>query len=116
MTQSKAKKARPKPIDLTTQLEASIKAATWLTEADLAAVQLARDLAKQLLELGFEAQIRDRVALAKALADVLKDLGLSVAGRTGKPDSVREVTPLDALRNRQAVRIANASTTYTVSK
>lgn len=112
MTPPKPKKPKPVPLNLVDQLEASIKAAPWLTTADLAAVQLARSLAKGLLEVEPETPVRDRVALARAFAEVLKDLGLSVAGRVGKPEPAREVTPLDALRNRQAVRIANATTTY----
>lgn len=116
MTQAKPRKAQPKPATLVDQLEASIKAAPWLTPADLAAVEIARGLARQLLELDPETQVRDRVALARALAEVLKELGLSVAGRVGKPEPAKEVTPLDALRARQAVRIANASTSYTPGK
>lgn len=88
-------------------LDASVKAAVWLTAADAAAVKLARMLAGALMDAE---ENRDRVALSKQLNDVLQSLGLNVAGRTGKAEAPKagEVNPLNAIRKEAAARITKA--------
>lgn len=94
----KPKVVPAKPRALVDEVAAAVKAASWITPADQAAVALAIKLARQL-----EVEVDAR--LGKLLVDVLGSLGLTVAGRGTKPQEVeREVNPLDALRERAAGR------------
>ena len=95
-------------------LEASVKAATWLTAADAASVELARILATNLMA---STDHRETAGLAKQLNDVLQSLGLNVAGRTGKAEAPKagEVNPLHAIRKEAAARVAKAPITLTVA-
>lgn len=81
----------------------ALEAATWITKADLAAVNLARHLIDSL-----RAEFDTRNA--KLLLDVLTSLGMTVAGRAGKPEPEQEVSPLDRIKQRSALRIANSQT------
>jgi hypothetical protein len=81
------------------QIEGSVNAATWLTEADAGAVSIAYRLAD---ELDAAVEVGDLVQLSKALQGMLTALGMTVAGRVGKAEPDEEVNPLDALRKRAA--------------
>lgn len=100
-----------KPRTVTAQLEGALKSATWLIDADAAAVEIARRLA---IALDQADDHRDIVVIAKQLNDVLGSLGMNVGGRTGKAEAPKkEVSPLDAIKaqnkTRQPVsKIANA--------
>lgn len=79
------------------QIEGSVKAASWLTEADAGAVAIAYKLAD---ELDRATEVGELVHLSKALQGMLTALGMTVAGRVGKAEPEEEVNPLDALRKR----------------
>lgn len=81
------------PKKLAEQLEKSLTAAVWITEADGAAVALAFKLAHACDEVAS----RELAPLARLLADVLGDLGLTIAGRATKPEVPKTGSPLDAL-------------------
>lgn len=99
------------PTDKTPKLlsdfESSVKAATWLTKADTAQVEVARILISNLLSA---TEAREIVALSKTLTEVLQHLGLNVAGRTGKAEPESEVSPLDYIKQRSAVRKSSTQT------
>lgn len=86
-------------------LEDAINGATWLTAADSAAVEIARILAK---ELSAAADVREIVSLSKQLNDQLQSLGMNIAGRTGKAEAERETSPLDAIKARSQIRLADS--------
>ena len=79
------------------EIEASVKAATWLTEADAGAVAVALRLAD---ELDNSTDVGQMVHLSKAIQGILTALGMTVAGRVGKAEPEEEVNPLDSLRKR----------------
>jgi hypothetical protein len=87
--------------NLSANFESSVKAATWLTKADTAQIEVARILISYLL---MATDSREIVSLSKTLTEVLQHLGLNVAGRTGKAETVSEVSPLDYIKQRSAVR------------
>lgn len=82
--------------------EDSIKAANWLTGADMAQVEVARLLVVKL-ENAFEP--KEVLETAKVLTDVLKHLGLNVAGRTGKAEPKKEVTFLNEILKKETNRL-----------
>jgi hypothetical protein len=88
-------------------LEDAIKAATWLTPADAASVEIAKILARELQNA---VDVRDIVSLSKQFSDVLQTLGMNIAGRTGKAEAEREVSPLDAIKARSQIRLADSKT------
>ena len=98
-------KATAAPLTLPEVLENSLKGATWLTSADDAAVQIARILAK---ELSATEDVREIVSLSKQLNDQLQSLGMNIAGRTGKAEAERETSPLDAIKARSQIRLADS--------
>ena len=90
-----------KPIvTLRGQLEAALKAAPWITPADSGAVALALLLADEITNRDDGSPLP---RLAAELRALLKDLGLSVAGRTDPAETQMQGTPLDALRARQRI-------------
>jgi hypothetical protein len=91
---------------VTPEIEASVKAATWLTEADAGAVAVALRLANELDESTDVAQM---VHLSKAIQGMLTALGMTVAGRVGKAEPDEEVNPLDALRKRASAPVGRKS-------
>ena len=104
------------PVDiggLTKQVRSSVASASWLTKSDDAAVELALMLASRIDAEGSLMSPRDLTTVSNALAGVLRDLGLSVAGRGGKPEPAREVSPLDELRSLKPVRVADAKVVNT---
>lgn len=93
------------PPTLLESFETSLQAASWLTKADDAQVEVARILIRHL---DTATDSREIVSISKTLTEVLADLGMNVAGRTGKAEAPKEVTPLDAIRKRAAIRLAEA--------
>lgn len=91
---------------LSAYFEESVKAATWLTKADTAQVEVARILISNLLAA---TDSREIVSLSKTLTEVFQHLGLNVAGRTGKAEAESEVSPLDYIKQRSAVRKSTAT-------
>jgi hypothetical protein len=88
---------------VTPEIEASVRAASWLTEADAGAVAVAIRLANELDESTDVAQM---VHLSKAIQGILTALGMTVAGRVGKAEPDEEVNPLDSLRKRAAAPVS----------
>ena len=84
-------------------LDDALKSATWLTPADAAAVEIAKILAKELFGA---VDVREIVSLSKQLNDQLQTLGMNIAGRTGKAEAEKEVSPRDAIRARSQIRLA----------
>lgn len=91
---------------LQNSLEQSLKAAKWLTEADAAAVELARVLIDKMGKV----EPREMTTIGRLLNDVLKDLGLSVAGRGGKPEIEAEENKLDEIKQAAAGRVGKTQT------
>lgn len=100
---------------LTEALQKSLAQAPWVSDADNAAVMLAFYLA-ELLD-NPDLQISYKSNTAKIYAAVLKELGLTVAGRADKPEAQNgEVTPLDEIRNRAAFRLNNSKSSLKTPK
>ena len=87
---------------LKSALESSITSANWLTGADLAQIEVARLL---VFKLENATDPREILETAKVLSDVLKHLGLNVAGRTGKAEPKSEVTFLSEILKKEASRV-----------
>lgn len=95
------KRSRPTSLPVLCQaLERSITEATWLTPADAGAVELARLLARHLVT-------DPNPASSRVYAQLLRDLGLTVAGRKQETRPTEEVSPLDAIQARAALRLAD---------
>lgn len=118
------KKTRPRasqggkkaiPATVIGALEHSLKAATWLSDADQASVQLARALAKAIDDEGATAQVASR------LLDTLKAIGLTAVSRKelGLDKPREEGNPLDRIRTGSAVgaaRVANTAHLYAIKE
>lgn len=92
---------------VTPEIEASVKAASWLTEADAGAVAVALRLANELDE---SVDVAQMVHLSKAIQGMLTALGMTVAGRVGKAEPDEEVNPLDSLRKRASAPVSREPT------
>lgn len=88
--------------------DASIQAATWLTAADAAQVEVARMMVNKLENAD---DPREMLDTAKTLTDILKTLGMNIAGRTGKAEQSKEVTFLDEIIAKEAARVRKAAPT-----
>lgn len=75
-------------------VQLSVRAASWLTEADSAAIATAELLAFRLDTATEPAEI---VNYSKALQTVLTSLGLTVSGRTGKAEPKEELSYLERI-------------------
>lgn len=88
-----------KPIQPRTLLEAldsSLLNSSWLTPADEVSIQWAKYLAAKLDNT---TELQEVAKIGKLFETVTRDLGLSIAGRSTKPDEPqREVSPLDQIR------------------
>lgn len=110
------KKATPvESVGVLGALEKSLAAATWLTEADLASVELAKALAKSIDNEGATAQVASR------LLDTLKAIGLTAISRKdlGLDKPKEEGSPLERIRTSSAVgaaRVANSAHLYAVKE
>ncbi len=91
---------------LVQKLEGAVKQASWLTPADEAQVEIARLLA---LRLAASFDHKEIVDLSKTLTEVLRSLGLNIAGRTGKAEAEMGVSPLDEIKKRNSVRLSNTT-------
>ena len=76
------------------KVKSSVSAASWLTEADLAAIATAELLAERL---DSATEPSDIVNFSKALQGVLISLGLTVSGRTGKAEPKEELSYLERI-------------------
>ncbi len=84
------------PDSLQSSLAVSLESASWLTNADAVSIAWAFYLAKRLDEF---AEPGDVARYGKLFETVTRDLGLSIAGRLGKPDEPsKELSPLDVIR------------------
>lgn len=95
---------------LKSSLERSITSANWLTGADLAQIEIARLL---VVKLENAADPREILETAKVLSDVLKHLGLNIAGRTGKAEPKSEVTFLSEILKKEATRVGKTKSSNT---
>lgn len=91
-------------------LESSITSANWLTGADMAQIEVARLL---VFKLENATDPREILETAKVLSDVLKHLGLNVAGRTGKAEPKSEVTFLSEILKKEAGRVGKTASSNT---
>jgi hypothetical protein len=98
-------------VTLSGHVRAAVNAAPWLTDADAGAIALAVLIAESY-EL--ETDLRALPRLAAELRAILKDLGLSVAGRTDPAESKTLDNPLDELRRR--ARLTHPATRKQSSK
>jgi len=89
------------------EIAGSVRAASWLTEADAGAVAIAYRLADELDQC---VDVGQMVHLSKALQSILTALGLTVAGRVGKAEPEEEVNPLEGLRKRASKTVVRKST------
>ena len=98
---------RSEPAQLETlSLEAfdrALEACPWITPADLVTVNLARWLIVETVSSG-------DTKSGKLLLDVLTSLGMTVAGRAGKPEVESEDDPLERIRRRSNLRTHSAET------
>ena len=85
----------------------AVRSAPWISAADVAAVRLAVLLAR---DVDSADDAKDRANTARVLAVILRDLGLSLAGRSDSASAPREVTTLDTLRAASSARLLKAAT------
>lgn len=95
-------------MSLLESFESSLSDAPWILGADRAAVELARKLAASC----DAAEGKDLAVLGRLFNEVLGDLGLTVVGRSGKPEVEGEVNELDRIREQSAARLAKAKTKH----
>lgn len=88
---------------LVKSFEDSIKAANWLTGADMAQIEVARLLVAKLDQAS---EPREILETAKILTEVLKHLGLNIAGRTGKAEPKTELSFLNEILEKERKRVA----------
>ena len=83
MTQKKTEAPEDKPMDIYLSLNSALSVATWITPSDVAAITLARRMAKAL-DTAFDmgADLKDITALSGKLLSVLQQLHLTVETRT----------------------------------
>ena len=83
MTQKKTEAPEEKPMDIYLSLNSALSVASWITSTDVAAMTLARRMAKAL-DTAFDmgADIKDITALSGKFLIVLQQLHLTVETRT----------------------------------
>ena len=83
MTQKKTETPEEKPMDIYLSLNSALSVAGWITSTDVAAMTLARRMAKAL-DTAFDmgADIKDITALSGKFLTVLQQLHLTVETRT----------------------------------
>ena len=83
MTQKKTEAPEEKPMDIYLSLNSALSVAGWITSTDVAAITLARRMAKAL-DTAFDmgADIKDITALSGKFLSVLQQLHLTVETRT----------------------------------
>ncbi len=94
MTAKKPEVQEPKPMDISAALNSALAVANWVAPTDVAAITLARRMAKSL-DISFDlgADIKDITALSGKFLSVLQQLHLTVETRTaGKKDEEHDGT------------------------
>ena len=83
MTQKKTEQPETKPMDIYLSLNSALSVANWVSPSDVAAITLARRMAKAL-DTAFDmgADIKDITALSGKFLTVLQQLHLTVETRT----------------------------------
>ena len=83
MTPKKQEQPEAKPMDIYLSLNSALSVANWITPSDVAAITLARRMAKAL-DTAFDmgADIKDITALSGKFLTVLQQLHLTVETRT----------------------------------
>jgi hypothetical protein len=83
MTPKKPEQPEAKPMDIYLSLNSALSVANWITPSDVAAITLARRMAKAL-DTAFDmgADIKDITALSGKFLSVLQQLHLTVETRT----------------------------------
>ena len=83
MTPKKPEQPEAKPMDIYLSLNSALSVANWITPSDVAAITLARRMAKAL-DTAFDmgADIKDITALSGKFLTVLQQLHLTVETRT----------------------------------
>jgi hypothetical protein len=83
MTQKKIEPPEDKPMDIYLSLNSALSVASWISPSDVAAITLARRMAKAL-DTSFDmgADLKDITALSGKFLSVLQQLHLTVETRT----------------------------------
>lgn len=103
----KTTSSRPKvvkiepPRTVTSRLETSIKAATWLKESDLGSVELALKLSLIVDSVSDLEELKAAAPAINALVKLLNDLGLTSKGRPLDETKPEGIDWLDELRKRK---------------
>ena len=93
MTQKKTEAPEEKPMDIYLSLNSALSVAGWITSTDVAAMTLARRMAKAL-DTAFDmgADIKDITALSGKFLTVLQQLHLTVETRTASKQEENDGT------------------------
>jgi hypothetical protein len=93
MTQKKTEAPEEKPMDIYLSLNSALSVAGWITSTDVAAMTLARRMAKAL-DTAFDmgADIKDITALSGKFLIVLQQLHLTVETRTASKQEENDGT------------------------
>lgn len=93
MTQKKTEAPEEKPMDIYLSLNSALSVANWISPSDVAAITLARRMAKAL-DTAFDigADIKDITALSGKFLNVLQQLHLTVETRTASKQEENDGT------------------------
>ena len=93
MTQKKPEQPEVKPMDIYLSLNSALSAANWITSSDVAAITLARRMAKAL-DTAFDmgSDLKDITALSGKFLTVLQQLHLTVETRTASKQEENDGT------------------------
>jgi hypothetical protein len=93
MTQKKTEAPEEKPMDIYLSLNSALSVAGWISPSDVAAITLARRMAKAL-DTAFDmgADIKDITALGGKFLNVLQQLHLTVETRTASKQEENDGT------------------------
>ena len=93
MTEKKPEQPDIKPMDIYLSLNSALSVATWIAPSDVAAITLARRMAKAL-DTAFDmgADIKDITALSGKLLNVLQQLHLTTETRTASKQEENDGT------------------------
>jgi hypothetical protein len=93
MTQKKTEAPEEKPMDIYLSLNSALSVAGWISPSDVAAITLARRMAKAL-DTAFDmgADIKDITALSGKFLNVLQQLHLTVETRTASKQEENDGT------------------------
>ena len=93
MTPKKPEQPEVKPMDIYLSLNSALSAANWITSSDVAAITLARRMAKAL-DTAFDmgSDLKDITALSGKFLTVLQQLHLTVETRTASKQEENDGT------------------------